>query len=216
VPQDDTYLFARIPGSRHDLRSHATGAKSTQQTNDNLAAFTDWVNAFCQQHGRPDGIPLVNGQRWRLSTSQFRRTLAWFIARQPGGVIAGSMAYRHHRVQMFEGYAGTSASGFRAEVEAEDAIAFGGGPFLLLSRRGVGVLLDHAMRLRGGQPFSGLSRTGRCCSRRSLCCATHRSSKTAGYAASSSGSFSPGISSRRSRGGQAGWRRPWPASRSAS
>jgi hypothetical protein len=40
-----------------------------------------------------------------LSTSQFRRSLAWFIARQPGGVIAGSMAYRHHRVQMFEGYA---------------------------------------------------------------------------------------------------------------
>jgi len=61
----------------------------------------------------------------RPSTSQFRRTLAWFIARQPGGVIAGSMAYRHHRVQMFEGYAGTSASGFRAEVEAEDAIARG-------------------------------------------------------------------------------------------
>ena len=121
----DTYLFARIPGSRHDLRSHATGAKSTQQTNDDLAAFTDWVNIFCQQHGRPDGIPLVNGRRWRLSTSQFRRTLAWFIARQPGGVIAGSMAYRHHRVQMFEGYAGTSASGFRAEAEAEDAIARG-------------------------------------------------------------------------------------------
>ena len=58
----DTYLFARIPGSRHDLRSHATGAKSTEQTNDDLAAFTDWVNAFCQQHGRPDGIPLVNGR----------------------------------------------------------------------------------------------------------------------------------------------------------
>jgi len=35
------------------------------------------------------------------------------------------MAYRHHRVQMFEGYAGTSASGFRAEAEAEDAIARG-------------------------------------------------------------------------------------------
>ncbi len=121
----DTYLFAPVPGSAHDLRSHATSAKSTQQTNDDLAAFTDWVNTFCQQHGRPDGIPPVNGQRWKLSTSQFRRTLAWFIARQPGGVIAGSIAYRHHRVQMFEGYAGTSASGFRAEVEAEDAIARG-------------------------------------------------------------------------------------------
>lgn len=53
------------------------------------------------------------------------RTLAWFIARRPGGVIAGAIAYRHQRVQMFEGYAGTSASGFRAEVEAEQALERG-------------------------------------------------------------------------------------------
>jgi len=35
------------------------------------------------------------------------------------------MQYRHLRVQMFEGYAGTSESGFRAEVQAEEAIARG-------------------------------------------------------------------------------------------
>ena len=121
----DAYLFAQLPGSRRDRRSHATGPKSTGATNDDLAAFSDWINDFCRQHGRCDGIPLVGGQRWRLTTRQFRRSLAWFIARQPGGVIAGSIAYRHHRVQMFEGYAGTSASGFRAEVEAEEAIARG-------------------------------------------------------------------------------------------
>jgi hypothetical protein len=124
-PDRDAYLFARLPGSRRDRRSHASGPKSTGATNDDLAAFTAWINDFCQKHRRPDGIPLVGGQRWRLTTRQFRRSLAWFIARQPGGVIAGSIAYRHHRVHMFEGYAGTSASGFRAEVEAEEAIARG-------------------------------------------------------------------------------------------
>jgi hypothetical protein len=124
-PDQDAYLFARLPGSRRDRRSHATGPKSTGATNDDLAAFISWINDFCQKHGRPDGIPLVGGQRWRLTTRQFRRSLAWFIARQPGGVIAGSIAYRHHRVQMFEGYTGVSASGFRAEVEAEEAIARG-------------------------------------------------------------------------------------------
>jgi hypothetical protein len=40
-------------------------------------------------------------------------------------VIAGALQYRHHAIQMFESYAGTSASGFRAEVEAEQAIARG-------------------------------------------------------------------------------------------
>jgi hypothetical protein len=53
------------------------------------------------------------------------RTLAWFIARQPGGAIAGAIHYRHLSVQMFEGYAGTSDSGFRAEVESEQALARG-------------------------------------------------------------------------------------------
>lgn len=118
-------MFARLPGSRRDRRSHGTGPKSTGATNDDLAAFVDWINDFCQKRDRPDSIPLVGGARWRLTTRQFRRSLAWFIARRPGGVIAGSIAYRHHRVQMFEGYAGTSASGFRAEVEAEEAIARG-------------------------------------------------------------------------------------------
>jgi hypothetical protein len=60
-----------------------------------------------------------------LMTSHFRRTLAWFIARQPGGTIAGALQYRHHGIQVFEGYAGTSDSGFRAEVESEQALARG-------------------------------------------------------------------------------------------
>lgn len=68
---------------------------------------------------------MVNNRSWTLSTSQFRRTLAWFVARRPGGVIAGAIAYRHLSVQMFEGYAGTSDSGFRAEVESEQALARG-------------------------------------------------------------------------------------------
>ena len=52
-------------------------------------------------------------------------TLAWFIARRPGGAIAGTIQYRHHSIQMFEGYAGTSESGFRGEVEAEQTLQRG-------------------------------------------------------------------------------------------
>ncbi|MER0485083.1 hypothetical protein ABR737_43330 [Streptomyces sp. Edi2] len=63
--------------------------------------------------------------RTGFKTSVFRRTLAWFIARRPGGAVAGAVQYRHHSIQMFEGYAGTSTSGFRAEVESEQALARG-------------------------------------------------------------------------------------------
>lgn len=94
-------------------------------TNLALNRFRDWVNGYCHAHNREDGIPNHDGQPWRLTTRQFRRTLAWYIARRPGGAIAGAIAYRHHSIQMFEGYAGTSDSGFRAEVEAEQALARG-------------------------------------------------------------------------------------------
>ncbi|MET9694515.1 hypothetical protein ABZY81_39945 [Streptomyces sp. NPDC006514] len=66
-----------------------------------------------------------NGKPWNLTARQFRRTLAWYIARRPGGVIAGAVQYRHLDIQMFEGYAGTSDSGFRAEVEAEQSMQRG-------------------------------------------------------------------------------------------
>jgi hypothetical protein len=64
-----------------------------------------------------DGVP------WRLSTSQCRRTLAWHIAHQPFGIVAGSRQYQHAELTVFEGYAGTSASGFAAEVASEQAVA---------------------------------------------------------------------------------------------
>ncbi|WP_405501642.1 hypothetical protein [Streptomyces anulatus] len=60
---------------------------------------------------------------WDFDTRQFRRTLAWHIAHQPFGVVAGARQYKHAAITMFEGYAGTSASGFADEVAAEEAVA---------------------------------------------------------------------------------------------
>lgn len=121
------WLFAPLkvgPGAGSAGRG-GNHALTLAATNQQLARFTTWVNAYCTRQDRTDSIPNVNGRPWRLSTRQFRRTLAWYIARRPGGSIAGAIAYRHHSIQMFEGYAGTSDSGFRAEVEAEQALARG-------------------------------------------------------------------------------------------
>jgi hypothetical protein len=64
-----------------------------------------------------------NGLPWAFNTRQFRRTLAWHIAHQPFGVVAGAKQYKHAAIAVFEGYAGTSASGFAAEVAANEAVA---------------------------------------------------------------------------------------------
>lgn len=118
-------LFARLGHGSGSWPGAASLVLTSGTTNRRLNGFVSWVNDYCRRHDRGDGIPPVGGRPWQLANSQFRRTLAWFIARRPGGVIAGALAYRHHCVQVFEGYAGTSESGFRAEVESEQALARG-------------------------------------------------------------------------------------------
>lgn len=124
-PPGTDLLFTPLrhsPGHKVDA---ASDVLTSGTTNLHLNDFTSWVNGYCRRHARPDTITGTDGRPPRLRNSQFRRTLAWFIARRPGGVIAGALAYRHHGVQVFEGYAGTSDSGFRAEVESEQALARG-------------------------------------------------------------------------------------------
>ncbi|MFB7467688.1 hypothetical protein ACFCZ1_30055 [Streptomyces sp. NPDC056224] len=60
---------------------------------------------------------------WAFDTRQFRRTLSWHIAHQPFGVVAGTRQYKHASHEIFEGYAGTSPSGFADEVAADKAVA---------------------------------------------------------------------------------------------
>jgi integrase len=123
-PPGQPLLFARLPYREGTRPRSSAAVLTTAATQNALADFAAWVNQYCTSTGRTDTIPGV-GTGGQLTTRQFRRTLAWHIARRPGGVIAGALQYRHHAIQMFESYAGTSASGFRAEVEAEQAIARG-------------------------------------------------------------------------------------------
>ncbi|MCW6009207.1 hypothetical protein K1W54_32390 [Micromonospora sp. CPCC 205371] len=100
-------LFRTLP---HATTAAPRDAMNNARTNELLNAFVAWVNAYCRQYGRHDPVPEVAGRPWKLSTGQFRRTLAWHIARRAGGAIAGAIQYRHLSIQMFEGYAGTSES----------------------------------------------------------------------------------------------------------
>jgi hypothetical protein len=121
-PPDADVLFRSVAATMRDPQLRR--AQNVGRTNQMLNVFVSWVNTYCHDHGRTDTIPEMAGTD-RLQTRQFRRTLAWHIARRPGGAIAGAIQYRHLSVQMFEGYAGTSESGFRAEVEAELALSRG-------------------------------------------------------------------------------------------
>ena len=84
-----------------------------------LNVYRDHLNALFGTPDTPIVPPGPTGAPWRLTTRQFRRTIAWHIANRPFGTIAGMIQYKHASVAAFEGYAGASRSGFRAEVEAE-------------------------------------------------------------------------------------------------
>src|SRR3546814_2298608 len=63
-----------------------------------LNAFRDHLNTV---FGSPDGPvipPGPDGKPWRITTRQFRRTIAWHIANRPFGTIAGMIQYKHASV----------------------------------------------------------------------------------------------------------------------
>lgn len=90
---------------------------------DAVNRFRDHVNRLSDESV---AVPAVDGSPWRSDTRQFRRTLAWFIGAQPFGVWAGAVQFKHLSVRsamegigptVFEGYVGTTPSGFPADVE---------------------------------------------------------------------------------------------------
>ncbi len=107
------------PHNRRQADARRPGdARTSQLIAQDLEAFRAWVNAYCQQHGRPDQIP--DDGRGPLAASRFRRTLAWFIRRRPRGLIAASIQYGHVYTRMLQGYAGSYESGFPDEYAFED------------------------------------------------------------------------------------------------
>jgi hypothetical protein len=93
-------------------------AEIVRQLND----YRGHLNALFGANDAPVIPPGPDGLPWRITTRQFRRTIAWHIANRPFGTIAGMIQYKHASVAAFEGYAGSSRSGFRAEVEAQRAL----------------------------------------------------------------------------------------------
>lgn len=130
VLEQATEWFAQKTGSdllMVNLHSRQQGVSIKSSINRRLTEFRDHVNQTLAPRLPGLGIgPIPGGQDgtpWPFSTRQFRRTVAWHIANRPFGTVAGMLQYGHTAEMIFEGYAGSSTSGFLAEVEAERALA---------------------------------------------------------------------------------------------
>ena len=108
-----------------------------------LNRFRDHLNIQFGTAEAPAIPPGPDGKPWHITTKQFRRTIAWHIANRPFGTIAGMIQYKHTSVATFEGYSGSSASGFRAEVEMQRQLGQ------------LDDLLDYFDRRQGGASLGG-------------------------------------------------------------
>ncbi len=104
--------------SEHTRKKDYVSAEIVRQLNE----YRDHLNALFGRDDEPAIPHGVGGRPWRITTRQFRRTIAWHIANRPFGTIAGMIQYKHASVAAFEGYAGSSNSGFRVEIENQRAL----------------------------------------------------------------------------------------------
>ncbi|MFJ1596129.1 hypothetical protein [Streptomyces sp. NPDC088261] len=101
--ETDLLFPTRLPGSGQ--RKSRAGARTwdTKKTNTELKRMLDWVNStFTPVSGAP-AIPPDPAKR--LHASRFRRTLAYFIARRPCGLIAAALQYGHLKPKVTLNYA---------------------------------------------------------------------------------------------------------------
>ncbi|KAA0022782.1 hypothetical protein FOY51_12745 [Antrihabitans cavernicola] len=117
-------LFPHMLGEhKSGPREFRTGqARTTGGINVDIADMIGWVNTYCAATGRGDSIP-PDPTDPNIPARRLRRTLAWFIARKPRGLVAAAIQYGHLKVQMTVGYAGSYASGFPDDLAFEEWLA---------------------------------------------------------------------------------------------
>ncbi|WP_426570573.1 integrase [Streptomyces canus] len=91
-----------------------------------IERFVVWVNHEAEAQGlREQAIP--EDPHGAIGMRRFRRSLAWHIARRPGGLIALAIQYGHMRtvldVRTSSGYGSRGRGGIHSELDIETALA---------------------------------------------------------------------------------------------
>ncbi|WP_406529513.1 integrase [Streptomyces sp. I8-5] len=118
----DTPLL--FDGAAHDFNTKRsfTGTVTFKSWRDRIEDFAVWASDLAKALGRPhETVPAdPNGA---IGTQRFRRTLAWHIARRPGGLVALAIQYGHLRTSISSGYASRSRDGIHQLLDVETARA---------------------------------------------------------------------------------------------
>ncbi|MYQ82261.1 MULTISPECIES: integrase [unclassified Streptomyces] len=98
------------------------GGTVPQTMNKRIENFTTWASGLAKRFGRPHEV-IPADEYGAVGVSRFRRTLAWHIARRPGGLVALAIQYGHMRTAMSAGYASRSRDGIHDLLDIETALS---------------------------------------------------------------------------------------------
>jgi integrase len=114
--------------AHHDLRSQRgnPGALKNTTLNLRISDFIQWANREARTYGLPEQV-IPDDPSGAVVMSRFRRSLAWHIARRPGGLVALAIQYGHMRTVLdartSSGYASRSQGGMHSILDVETALA---------------------------------------------------------------------------------------------
>jgi hypothetical protein len=129
--------FSLWPCSVNDSKAvHARMAR------DRIQDLIEWSNRAATRLGRMHEVIPADPEE-AVTVKRFRRTLAWFIYRKPGGRVALGVQYGHLRGYTTDGYGSRVASGLRDIFPMEEALAR------------ADYLEDAHQRLENGEQVSG-------------------------------------------------------------
>lgn len=139
---DERLLFPRNFSEQPRQRDHLGAAVTPQMAAQRIERFTRWANQLAARHGLAHEL-IPSDPVGRVSLRRFRRTVAWFINRQPGGRLALGVQYGHLHLTMSDSYGGRSTSDMLDVLALERAYAI------------ADTLQEAAERLREGEGVSG-------------------------------------------------------------
>jgi hypothetical protein len=121
---------------------NAGKAVHARMVRDRIQDLIDWSNRAAVRLERPHEVIPADPEE-AVTVKRFRRTLAWFIYRKPGGRVALGVQYGHLRGYTTDGYGSRVASGLRDVFPMEEALAR------------ADYLEDANQRLENGEQVSG-------------------------------------------------------------
>ncbi len=108
----------------HDLRGTraGTGSLTVHTLGVRVEDFVTWANNESAARGLVHEV-IPPDPHGKIGTERFRRSLAWHIARRPGGLVALAIQYGHLRTSVSAGYAARGRDGIHDLLDVETARA---------------------------------------------------------------------------------------------